>query len=201
LKGNAKTYGDIAVYSPMKPDDLPGADLVVSVSGDPLRLVPSLKAQVWAIDPTLPVTKITTLDAAMAEKMSRPRFNLVLLASFAGVGLLLAAIGIYGVISASVAQRTQEIGVRMALGALPRDIRRAVVGEALVLAGVGLASGIGLALALTRVMRAMLYETSAADPAAIGGTLGLLAATALVAAWVPARRAMRVDPMVALRSE
>jgi putative ABC transport system permease protein len=175
--------------------------LVAQTTGDPSAIAGALKGQVWAIDPRVPITEITTLREAMAGTLSRPRFNLVLLASFAAVGLLLAAIGIYGVISYSVGQRTQEIGLRMALGALPRDISRAVVGEAMLLAGVGLVIGVGGALVVTRVMTSMLFEVSTADPASFAVTIVTLAGTALAAAWVPARRAMRVDPMVALRSE
>ena len=155
----------------------------------------------WSLDPRVPVTDLMTLPDAMAETMSRPRFNLLLLSSFAAVGLLLAAIGIYGVISYSVGQRTQEIGLRMALGALPRDIRRSVVGEAVLLAGVGLATGVAGALVLTRVMQSMLFEVSATDPASFMVTAAVLGATALLAAWAPARRALRVDPMITLRAE
>ena len=155
----------------------------------------------WSIDPGVPVVEIATLNAAMSENRSRPRFNLVLLASFALVGLLLAAIGIYGVISYSVGQRTQEIGLRMALGALPRDIRRGVVGEAMLLSGAGLAIGVAGSLLLTRVMTSMLFEVSPSDPVSFMTTVVILAGTSLVAAWVPARRAMRVDPMIALRAD
>ena len=153
----------------------------------------------WSIDPRVPVTEISTLNQAMSETMSRPRFNLLLLGSFALVGLLLAAIGIYGVISYSVGQRTREIGLRMALGALPGDIRRAVVGEAMMLSGAGLALGVSGSLVLTRVMTSMLFEVSPADPISFGATVLVLGGTAFAAAWVPARRAMRVDPMIALR--
>jgi putative ABC transport system permease protein len=126
---------------------------------------------------------------------------MLVLAPFAAVGLLLAAIGIYGVISDSVAHRTQEIGLRMALGAVPQDIHRSIVGEALALAGVGLVLGTCGALAVTRLMTSMLFEVSPADPASYAVTIAALAATATTAAWVPARRAMRVDPMIARRAE
>jgi len=196
------TYGDVQVYDILAAANV-GTDarLLVATTGDPAAVIGPLKGQVWSLDPRVPVTDLTTLPDAMAETMSRPRFNLLLLSSFAGVGLLLAAIGIYGVISYSVGQRTQEIGLRMALGALPRDIRRSVVGEAVLLAGMGLAAGVVGALLLTRVMRSMLFEVSATDPASFVVTVAVLGATALLAAWIPARRAMRVDPMIALRAE
>jgi putative ABC transport system permease protein len=203
VAGDVKTaYGDVQIYNLLQPQNMESdTTLVARTSADPAALAGALKGQVWSIDPRVPVTEITTLTQAMTESMSRPRFNLVLLSSFAAVGLLLAAIGIYGVISYSVGQRTQEIGLRMALGALPRDIRRAVVGEAVLLSGIGLAIGVAGALAVTRVMRSMLFEVSPSDPASFGVTVAVLAATAVAAAWVPARRAMRVDPMVALRAE
>ncbi len=201
LSSNA-TYGDVQVYDLMVPENMPSdARLLVTTIGDPAASVGPLKGQVWSIDPRVPVTDLATLSQAMSETMSRPRFNLLLLSSFALVGLLLAAIGIYGVISYSVGQRTQEIGLRMALGAVPRDIRRAVVGEALLLAAIGLAAGVAGALAITRVMQSMLFEVSATDPASFAVTIVVLGATALAAAWIPARRAMRVDPMIALRAE
>jgi putative ABC transport system permease protein len=196
------TFGDVQVYDLLQPANTEvDTRIVVATTGDPAAIVGTLKGQVWSIDPRVPVAELTTLPQAMAETMSRPRFNLLLLSSFALVGLLLAAIGIYGVISYSVGQRTQEIGLRMALGALPKDIRRAVVGEAMLLSGIGLALGVGGALAITRVMKSMLFEVSPADPASFAVTVLVLGGTALAAAWIPARRAMRVDPMIALRAE
>jgi predicted permease len=196
------SFADVQVYNLLVSQNMePDTTLVVAASGDPAALAGALKGQVWSIDPRLPITGMTTLTQAMSETMSRPRFNLLLLTSFAVVGLLLAAIGIYGVISYSVGQRTREIGLRMALGALPGDIRRGVVGEAMVLTAAGLAVGIGGALLLTRVMQSMLFETSTVDPVSFAVTIVVLGGTALAAAWLPARRAMRVDPMIALRSE
>jgi len=193
---------EVQIYQLLRPENMESdCTLVALTSGNPSSIAGALKGQVWSIDPRVPITEMTTLVDAMAGTMSRPRFNLVLLASFAVVGLLLAAIGIYGVISYSVGQRTHEIGLRMALGALPADIRRAVVGEAMALAGIGLALGVGGALVLTRLMRSMLFEVSPADPASFVVTIVVLGGTALAAAWLPARRAMRVDPMVALRAE
>jgi ABC-type antimicrobial peptide transport system permease subunit len=126
---------------------------------------------------------------------------MVLLASFAAIGLVLAAIGIYGVISYSVGVRTAEIGLRMALGALPHEIRRSVVGEAAVLAGIGLAVGLVGAAGLTQLMRTLLFDVSPMDAASFSAAIAVLASTAIAAAWIPAGRAMRVDPMEALRAE
>jgi len=201
LKGNARSFSETEIYQPLSPGSDADANLVVAAAADPSALIPVLKGQVWSLDPKLPIAHVTTLDAAMAETMSRPRFNLVLLGTFAAIGLLLAAVGIYGVISVSVTQRTQEIGLRMALGALPRDIRRSVVGEALALAGIGLVVGVSGAMALTTAMRAMVYETSVHDPASVVATVAMVGATALLAAWVPASRAMGVDPLEALRAD
>ena len=125
----------------------------------------------------------------------------LVLAILAGIGLLLAAIGIYGVISYSVGVRTREIGVRMALGAVPADIRGAVLGEALVLAAIGTVLGLTGAAALARVMKTLLYEVSTTDHWTLVSVALVLSLAAVVAAWLPARRAMRVDPMVALRAE
>ena len=204
VAGNVKSHSidEVQIYQLLRPENMESdCTLVALTSGNPSSIAGALKGQVWSIDPRVPITEMTTLVDAMAGTMSRPRFNLVLLASFAIVGLLLAAIGIYGVISYSVGQRTHEIGLRMALGALPADIRRAVVGEAMALAGVGLVVGVGGALVLTRLMQSMLFEVSPADPASFVVTVVVLGGTALAAAWLPARRAMRVDPMVALRAE
>jgi len=201
IKGNA-TFGDVQVYDLLQPENMqPDPTVVALTGGDPEPLIGAMKGQVWSIDPRVPVTEIRTLTQAMSETMARPRFNMLLLASFAMTGLVLAAIGIYGVISYSVGLRTTEIGLRMALGALPRDIHRSVVGEAAVLAAGGLVIGLGGAAVLTRLMRSLLFEVSPIDVASFAGAVVVLAVTALAAAWIPARRAMRVDPMIALRAE
>jgi putative ABC transport system permease protein len=196
------TFGDVQIYDLLRPQNTENnTSLVASTIGDPTAIAGVLKGQVWSIDSRVPVTEIETLTQAMSASMSRPRFNVVLLSAFALIGLLLAAIGIYGVIGYSVGQRTREIGLRMALGALPRDIRRSIVGEVLLLAGIGLAIGVAGALLLTRVMSSMLFEVSPADPVSFAVTVAALASTAIAAGWVPAQRAMRVDPMVALRAD
>jgi putative ABC transport system permease protein len=201
IKSAHAEYDALQLYYPITGDSLPDMGLLVETTGASTALLGTIKGQVWNLDPKLPLQDVATLEARVAKTLARPRFNLVLLTIFAGIGLLLAAIGIYGVVSYSVGRRTREIGVRMALGALPRDVRRVVLGEALVIAGVGTVLGVAGALALGRFMQSMVYEVSPHDPATLAVVAVMLCGAALLAAWVPARRAMRVDPMVALRAE
>jgi putative ABC transport system permease protein len=141
------------------------------------------------------------MEQILSDSLAPRRFSVVLLAIFAGVALVLAAVGIYGVVSFSVTRRTQEIGVRMALGARRGDVLRMVVGRALAMAVIGVATGLAAALALTRVIGSLLYSVSATDPFVFTGVSVLLTAIAGLAGYFPARRASRVDPMVALRHE
>jgi putative ABC transport system permease protein len=160
-----------------------------------------LRQAVWSVNPNLPLAGVRTLDEIRASSMAQTSFAMVMLAIAGGVALLLGAVGIYGVIAYIAAQRTREIGIRMALGAQAADVRRLVLGQGMMLAGIGIAIGLVGALGVTRVMRALLYETSPTDPLTFAGVVPLLVASALVACWLPARRAMRVDPIVALRCE
>ena len=141
------------------------------------------------------------MDDELAGLTLQPRFNAVLLGIFSGIALLLATVGIYGVLSYSVTQRTREIGIRMALGAVQRDVIRMVAGNALRLTGAGIAIGLALAFALTRYLGSLLFEVGPTDPLTLAGVSLLLAIIALVASWIPARRAARVDPLTALRHE
>jgi predicted permease len=159
-----------------------------------------VRAEVAALDPTLPV-EIATLQQRVLRLAQGPRFNAVLLGIFAGIGLFLAAIGLYGVISYLVAQRNQEIGVRMALGATPGAIARLVLAHAASWTAVGALMGVVGALFATRLLTAMLYRVSAIDPPTMAAVVGLLAAVAGAAAWIPSRRAARIDPVDALRQE
>jgi len=181
----------------------PDADmaLVVRTAMDPLRLAPAIRAAVRELDKDLPVSEISTLSNSISHSTRSQRFSAALFGAFAALALLLAAVGVYGVISYSVARRMHEIGVRLALGAERRAIVGMVVGRALLLGGVGVALGVAGGLALTRLLRSMLYQVSATDPSVfVGVSLFLLAVVAL-AGYFPARRAARVDPTVALHHE
>jgi len=165
------------------------------------ELIAAAKASVKELDPTLPLTKIQTMESVLATATARPRFGTLLLALFAGLALLLAVVGIYGSVAWAVSQRTQEIGLRMALGALPFDLLKLVVGQGIKPVLIGLALGLVGAFALTRLMSGLLFGVSATDPATFAGITASLLAVALLACYVPARRATKVDPLVALRYE
>jgi putative ABC transport system permease protein len=174
---------------------------IARTKGDPLSLVTTVRGQVRELDANLPLARVTTLEQLMSDSIARPRFNMTLLIVFAGVGLLLAAVGIYGVISYSVAQRTHEIGVRLALGASRSDVLKLVLWQGLKLAGGGVLLGAVGAAALAQLMKALLFNVSASDPLTFVGVAVLLVAVAALACYVPARRATKVDPMIALRYE
>jgi putative ABC transport system permease protein len=175
--------------------------LVVRGNGDPLALVGAVEKQIWSIDKNVPVSEIKSMDEVIAGSIEQQRFNLLLLGLFASVALTLAVVGIYGVMSESVAARTHEIGIRMALGARATDVLRMVVRQGMALAAIGIAIGLVGAFWLTRLMSGLLYEVSPTD----SGTFLLIplvvALVVLCACLVPARRATKVDPLVALRYE
>jgi len=175
--------------------------LVVRTASDPASRIRAVKDQVYAVDKDQPMYKIRTMDQVVAESQSSPRFTLIVLGIFAAVALALAAVGIYGVISYAVTQRTREIGIRIALGAKRGDVLRLVVGQGTAIAMAGVMAGLAAAFALTRLMSSLLFGVSATDPAIFGGASLFLAAVALAASYLPARRAMRVDPMISLRYE
>jgi putative ABC transport system permease protein len=160
-----------------------------------------LQQAVWSVNPRVPLASVQTLDRIQADSMAQTSFAMVMLAIAASVALLFGAVGIYGVIAYIAAQRTREIGIRMALGAQAADVLRMVLVQGMTLAGVGIAVGLVGALGATRVMRAMLYETSPTDPLTFAAVVPVLGAAALLACALPARRAMRADPIVALRCE
>jgi putative ABC transport system permease protein len=181
----------------------PGRDmyLFVRAAADPASLASAVREQVRAIDREQPVTEVKTMNEVVAATTASRRFNTLALGIFAAVALILAALGVYSVISYSVTQRTQEIGVRMALGARGRDVLRLVVRQAMALVAVGIVIGLIAAIAFTRVMKSLLFEVSATDPLTFAAISLLLAVIALLACWIPARRAAKVDPMVALKCE
>ncbi len=178
-----------------------GGSIVIRTAMQPMALARTVETQIHTYYKDQPVADIQPMQQLLTEAVARPRFQSVLLAVFAGVALLLAAIGIFGVMSYSVAQRTGEIGVRVALGAQRRQILAQVVGQGAWLAMIGAAAGLAGAFALTRSMRSLLFEVSAVDPAMFVGVPLLLGAVALAASYLPARRAAGVDPLVALRHE
>ena len=161
----------------------------------------AVRGEIAAVDRGVPVYQVATMDQLLSASVATQRFNLFLLVLFAALALGLAAVGISGVLAFGVSRRTREIGIRLALGAHPRDVLRLVVGQGMQLVVAGILLGIAGALALTRLMASLLYRVSPTDPATFVVVSVLLALVALIACYVPARRAMRVDPMVALRTE
>ncbi len=175
--------------------------LVVKTNADPSAKIPAIRAAIRSLDRNLPISVVQTMDQVVAEATGESRFYLVLLGAFASVALVLAAVGIYGVMSYSVSRRTREIGIRMALGAKAGDVLRLVLLHGLALAFAGVSVGLAGALILTRLMSGLLYGTRPADPATFAAVVVVLALVAAAASYIPARRATRVDPMVALRYE
>ncbi|MGH9781528.1 MAG: FtsX-like permease family protein, partial [Candidatus Acidiferrales bacterium] len=175
--------------------------VVLRTKGDPTAVMGPVRRAVHQIDPREIIYGVETLDEVVANSFAARRFSMILLAIFGALALLLSCVGIYGVISYLVGQRTHEIGVRVALGAQRNDVLRLILGQGVRMALVGVGIGLAAALALTRLMSRMLFGVSATDPLTFTGVAILLTLVALAACYIPARRAMRVDPMVALRYE
>jgi putative ABC transport system permease protein len=173
--------------------------LIVHTSSSPKQFVNAVRAQVTSIDRDEPVSAIQTMDEVIEASIAQPKLTLVLLGIFATLALTLAVIGIYGVIAYSVIQRTQEVGIRRALGAQQADILKLVVGQGLGLAAGGVVVGFVGAFALTRLISGLLFQVSPTDPATFSGIAILLVLAAVAASYIPARRAARTDPMQALR--
>jgi predicted lysophospholipase L1 biosynthesis ABC-type transport system permease subunit len=174
--------------------------LYLRAAGDPIALAPAARRAIHDLAPDLPVYDIKSMAVRVADATSYARFSALLLALFAAIALALATLGVYGVVSFAVSQRTRELGIRVALGATRRDVMRLVVGHGVALAVVGGAFGLAAALAATRVLRSLLYGVEPSDPATFLGVAALLAAAAVVASWIPARRAARVDPAGVLKA-
>jgi predicted permease len=175
--------------------------LAVRAPGDPATVAGAIRDAVWGVDRSLPVYDVGTMDALRVGSIAATRFSTMLLSAFGGLALLLAAVGVYGVISYGVTQRTQEIGIRVALGAGDRKVLGLVVGHAAALTGIGLVLGLTGALGLSSVIAGLLFQVSPTDPPTLAAGVVLLSFVALLAAVIPARRAARVDPAVALRAE
>ncbi len=179
----------------------PGMNVVLKTTGDPALLTAALKQAVLSIDPNVPVQAVTTLETIVGSSIEQPKFFAVLSAAFALLALALAAIGIYGVMAYVVAQRTTEIGVRMALGATQAEVFRLVLGDGLKLTAIGIVLGVAGSVVVARWLATMLFEVTPGDPLTLAATAGLLLLVAATACFIPARRATRVDPMAALRAE
>jgi putative ABC transport system permease protein len=175
--------------------------MVVRTSGDPITQVPNIKRAVWSVDAHLPIERIASMDGLIAVSASDRHFVLVVIETFAGAALLLAAIGMYGVISGGVTERVREIGIRSALGANSRDIVGQVIGRGVSLAAVGVVIGVGGAMASSRLLESLLFGVSRLDIITYAGVSALLVGVALLASWLPARRAARIDPTITLRAE
>ncbi len=186
---------------PYQQEPWPAMSVVVRTPLDPARFAPALRAAVQAVDKDLPVSQVRSMEQMLADSIADRRLSVWLLGIFAGVALALAAVGIYGVMSFSVARRTQEIGVRMALGAARGDVLRMVVLQGVRTAAFGLAVGLAAAFAVTRVMKSILYEVTATDPVIFTAVALLVMTVAALASYIPARRATKVEPMAALRYE
>jgi putative ABC transport system permease protein len=191
------------IYSSMAQAEFPVTfmSLAVRTSKDPMQMLAAVRGQVWAGDKDLPIFNIETMERLVNKSVAPRRFNLLLLGAFALVGLALAGVGLYGVMSYTVTQRTREIGVRMALGASRSDVLRLVIREGMKLALIGASLGLGGALGMTQLLKTLLFGVSAADPLTFSVITAVLMIVALLACWIPARRAAGMDPLVSLRVE
>ena len=191
----------ITVYFPFEQYTARSMYLVTRTTQDPSTMTATIIKEIQSIDPEMPVYDVKSMEQRFSDSLSRRRFSVFLLGIFAIIALLLAAIGIYGVISYSVSQRTHEIGIRMALGAQTRDVALLIMGQGMKLVMLGVIIGLAASLALTRLIKSFLFGVGATDPLTFAAIIALLVFVAIIACWIPARRASKVDPMVALRYE
>lgn len=189
------------MYVPFDQFQTAGMMLLVRTADDPTPLIPAVRNLIWELDPYIPLQDIATMEQIVNETVASPRFNMLLVTAFASLALILAAVGIYGVMSCTVAQRKHEMGVRLALGASHSVLIREVLKDGLQLAVIGVGVGVAGALAVTRLLASLLYDVSPTDPTMFAAVPIALAVVACVACYIPARRAMRVDPMTSLRTE
>ena len=206
LVGDVRTEGIArepapAVYAPAYLLPRSSMKLFIRTTSDPLQVAAAVRETIWDINPNQPISDITTMQKVMSETVARPRFFTLLLGGFAGLAMVLAALGVYGVIAYAVSRRTSEIGIRMALGASTGNVLRLAIAQGLAPAVAGLAIGLVAAVLLTRLLSGLLYDVAAVDPATFGGVALLLVIVALLAGWLPARRAARVNPAFALRQD
>jgi predicted permease len=204
--GNVKHYAldtdsRVAIYGPHLQNRFGSMSVVVRTTADPLSLAAAVTREARAMDPNVPIYDVKTMEQWLSESLARRRFSMFALGLFAGLAMLLAAVGIYGVMSYAVAERTREIGIRMAMGAESRNVISLVIGQGMTLAGIGVSIGLAGAFPMTRVMASLLFGVSATDPLTFAVIALLLAVVALAACYLPARRAAKVDPMIALRCE
>jgi len=192
-----------SIYFPLRQSKFPFAPttLVIATDGRPATLVPIVRRAVSEVDPGVAVASASPFEDFVSTALAQPKLNALLLALFAGAALALAAVGLFAVMATTVRQRTREIAIRVALGATPAWIRHGVLRQALVVFGVGGAVGLAVVLMTTRLLRSLLFQVSPNDPMTLAGGVGILAGVALLAAYLPARRATRIDPAQALRAE
>jgi putative ABC transport system permease protein len=190
-----------SLYFPVAQAPFRQMSFTIRTTREPEALMPSVRGEVAAVDPTVPISRVETMERVLSASVARERFSVLLLGLFAAVALVLAAVGIYGVISYSISQRTAELGIRMAIGANPGDVLKLVMTQGAKLAGWGVGVGLIGAVALSRVMASQLYGVSARDPLIFFGVAMVLALVALTATYLPAVRAARIDPVVALQTE
>jgi putative ABC transport system permease protein len=196
---------DPAIYIPFPQNSWPNAlrnsFIVVRTSGDPENLISAIRRELRSVDPSLAIAQIRTMDDIIGESLSQRRFNTILLGLFAFVAIALAAVGIYGVMSYSVTQRTREMGIRMALGAKQSDVTRLVISSAAKFALIGVVIGVVIAAISSRLISSLLFGVTATDPMTFVATALLLAAVTLLASYIPSRRAASTDPIAALRCD